>query len=165
MELDFGGNMSAFAHLPPKEDFINLAQHLRTRSNLEIQPCTTPTIYTSNQTTKPTEPKLTFSFSSAHSPAVSGRSRTCRRSLPSPAVPRVTKCLNTVNPFSLSFNDLNTWRAQRTKKLKLPESCFILTLAALSLRIAEWRMASDHGGFVCDYRWMMGMAKVGSLPL
>jgi hypothetical protein len=48
---------------------------------------------------------------------------------------------------------LNTWRAQRTKKkLKLPESCFILTLAALSLRTAEWRMASDHGGFVCDYR-------------
>lgn len=61
MELDFGGNMSAFAILPPEEDFINLGQHLRTRSNLEIQPCTTCTIYTSNQITKPTEPRLTFS--------------------------------------------------------------------------------------------------------
>lgn len=44
MGLDFGGNMSAFANLPPKEDFINLAQYLRILFNLEIQPCTTPTI-------------------------------------------------------------------------------------------------------------------------
>lgn len=62
MESDPGNILSVLANLPPKEDFINLAQYLRTLYNPGIQPSTTHTIYTSNQIYHFTGPKLTFSL-------------------------------------------------------------------------------------------------------
>lgn len=91
-----------------------------------------------------------LSHSSAPSAAASERSRTCSVSSPRPVVSRVTKRPIPIL-FSPSFHDSNTWRAQGHTNEKVDPG-----LIADGLRIGLWIQG------LCDYWWMLGMAKMVS---